>query len=715
MPGTDTHSSHSPVHLPHADALVPSTSPLSVGLVGCGAIAQLAHLPVLASIAQARVVAIADPDARSLAAAGARVPGARTFATADELLEHGAVDAVVLALPTAGHADVAIAAFERGKHVYLEKPVAMDLAAGGRVLDAWRRSGRVGMMGFNYRRNVLYASAARRVRAGEVGTPLAIRSVFSTRASIAGDAVRWRDDRATGGGVLLDLASHHIDLVRYITGLEVQSVAAHVRSNRTSQDTATLLLTLSGGITVEIFVSLSATEDDRLEIHGDGGKLVVDRYRALDVQRAGVSAHRSPAERAAAMFAQAMALPYAVTKLRSVGHEPSFRLAMLDFVDAALAGRQITPDISDGYASLAVVIAAEEAAATSRVVDVLPLPTLATSNTSVAAPAVTSSVTGPALTVVSITPDSYETVRRTIGHIRAQTARDDIELLIMAPSRATLHPDETELAQFRWVRVIEVGTMSATGQVRARAVREASAPVVVFTEDHCFPDADWAAVLIARHHEPWAAVGPVIRNANPESMVSVADLLISYGPWLAPGEGGSASHLPGHNSSYKVSVLREYGERLDELMEAESVLQWDLRSRGHALYLESAARVSHTNFAFWSIYVPVQIVNARVFADTRRRGWSPLKRLVFAAASPLIPVVRLSRALRDARRAKMPTGLLVRAAPALVIGLALDGLGQMLGYAFGADDAARIRLVQYESHRNERPGTRAANDGAAAR
>ena len=93
-------------------------------------------------------------------------------------------------------------------------------------------------------------------------------------------------------------------------------------------------------------------------------------------------------------------------------------------------------------------------------------------------------------------------------------------------------------------------------------MREASAPIVVFTEDHCFPEPEWAAALLARHAEPWAAVGPVLRNANPETTVSWADLLIAYGPWLAPGVAGPKDHLPGHNSSYKTSVLREYGDRL---------------------------------------------------------------------------------------------------------------------------------------------------------
>lgn len=318
------------------------------------------------------------------------------------------------------------------------------------------------------------------------------------------------------------------------------------------------------------------------------------------------------------------------------------------------------------------------------------------------APLSTRTSTGPALTVVSITPDSYETVRRTLRHVRAQTALDEIELLLIAPSRQALAADESELAEFRWVKIVETGPFGPTGEVRARAVREASAPIVVFTEDHCFPEPEWAAALLARHAGPWAAVGPVLRNANPDTMVSWADLFIAYSPWLAPGSAGPRDHLPGHNSSYKVSVLLEYGDRLDQLMEAESVLQWDLRRRGHQLFLEPAARAAHTNFAYWTTFRSIQVMNGRVFADTRCRDWSTAKRLAFAAASPLIPVVRFARAARDARRAGIPVSLMARVAPTLAAGLLLDGVGQMLGYALGADEALRVALVDFESHRVER-------------
>src|SRR5262249_54038198 len=143
--------------------------------------------------------------------------------------------------------------------------------------------------------------------------------------------------------------------------------------------------------------------------------------------------------------------------------------------------------------------------------------------------------------------------------------------------------------------------------------------------------------------EPWAAVGPVMSNANPSTSVSWADMYIGYGPWLYPDAGGARSHLPGHNSSYKRDLLLTYGDRLGEMMEAESVMQWDLRARGHELYLDPAARTFHTNFGLLRSWVAVQLLGGRVFGAARARGWPIWKRILFVAASPLIPLVRARR------------------------------------------------------------------------
>lgn len=66
--------------------------------------------------------------------------------------------------------------------------------------------------------------------------------------------------------------------------------------------------------------------------------------------------------------------------------------------------------------------------------------------------------------------------------------------------------------------------------------------------------------------------------------MSWADLFIGYSPWLAPSSSREAEFLPGHNTSYKRAVLLEYGDQLDSMMQAETVLHWNLRSKGHHLF-----------------------------------------------------------------------------------------------------------------------------------
>ena len=304
----------------------------------------------------------------------------------------------------------------------------------------------------------------------------------------------------------------------------------------------------------------------------------------------------------------------------------------------------------------------------------------------------------PSLSVVLITPDSFETLRRTITCLTRQTVRERIELVIIAPRAARIDIDDALVAPLAGVQVVRLESLTPTGPGRAAGIRAARAPIVAFAEEHCFPAPAWAQALLDAHRGNYAAVGPAIHNANPETIVSWADLLIGYGPWLAPVAKRDADYLPGHNSSYKRAVLLEYGDRLKTLMEAETVLMWDLRAKGHRLLLEPAAETAHMNFGFWSSWLPLMVLNGRAFADTRAAEWPLVKRLAFAAASPIIPLVRLVRTLGHARRLGRGAPFLSRVIPTMCVGLAADGLGQMIGYAFGAGNT-HARLAEYEWHR----------------
>ncbi|NIQ79905.1 MAG: glycosyltransferase [Anaerolineae bacterium] len=300
-----------------------------------------------------------------------------------------------------------------------------------------------------------------------------------------------------------------------------------------------------------------------------------------------------------------------------------------------------------------------------------------------------------ALSVILAAPDRHETIRGTIKHLRSQTVSDMLEVVIVAPSEDALGDDDSELRAFRRYRVVEVGEISSIAQAYGAGIRQASAPVVVLAEDHSFPDDGWAGALIEAHKKPWAAVGPVVRNANPDSMVSWANFLISYAPWLDPAPSGVANQLPGHNSSYKRAVLLDYGPALEVMLEAETVLHWDLAAKGHQLYLEPAAKTSHVNFEVFSVWMREQYHSGRVFAAARSRRWSFRRRFLYAGAGPLIPLVRIRRIVRELRRPGRPHHLIPAILPVLMLGLALSAAGETIGYVLGAGDAAhRIRKLE---------------------
>jgi GT2 family glycosyltransferase len=302
-----------------------------------------------------------------------------------------------------------------------------------------------------------------------------------------------------------------------------------------------------------------------------------------------------------------------------------------------------------------------------------------------------------ALSVILLTPDRFATIAKTLRHLAAQTVAAQLEILIVGPRR-DLEVDETALQHFHSHSVVETGPMMSTARARAAGVRAASAPIVVFAEDHSYPAPDWAETLINRHQENWAAVGPAIANANPRTVTSWANLLIEYSEWLHACPKGERDHLPGHNSSYKRSLLLEYGDRLEHMLDAESVLHWDLRRRGYRLYLDGAARTFHENFSKPLPCIALRFNGGRLFAAARSHRWPAWRRAVYAFGSPLIPFVRFARIVRRLLAPGRPRHLVLRLSAALMCGLIFDGAGELIGYIFGAGDAMAT-LSDMEFHR----------------
>ena len=308
----------------------------------------------------------------------------------------------------------------------------------------------------------------------------------------------------------------------------------------------------------------------------------------------------------------------------------------------------------------------------------------------------------PALSVVIVAPQRFESIRKTIRKLRMQTIKDRLEIIVVVPSAGEVGVVESDLSGFFGYKIVGVGAIRSVDRAAAQSIRSATAPVVALIEDHAFPDADWAELLVAAHQGSWAAVGPSIENANPASMMSWANLLMAYGQWggTAAADGTAIDDLPTHNVSYKRALLLEFGTDLENMIGRESSLHRNLRANGHKFFIEPKAKVYHLNPSRLFSTIALRFQAGRLFGATRARHerWSALRRLLYIGALPLIPAMHLPRIIREMRQSNRHRELMPRVLPALVFGLTLSALGEITGYAFGSGNTKHF-LEHFELDR----------------
>jgi myo-inositol 2-dehydrogenase/D-chiro-inositol 1-dehydrogenase len=293
------------------------------------------------------VIAVADPDEQARARALRLAPGAVACETLPELLAQPGLDAVVVATPTSLHAEHAVAVLEAGRHLYLEKPLAVRLDDGRRVLDAARAAGVVATVGFNRRRHPLLQRVRSLVAAGELGRVALAQTCFAEPMERSG----WRaaDD---GGGPLLDLASHHVDLLRWLLADE-----AAWADGVTAGDglTGTVRIGFARGTLAEIAASFAAGRTDTYVLHGERGTLSLDRYaRSLRLTRA-APRYAVRGRRVRGTAADPRWRPRALLRPAS---DPSYAATIAAWVGALNGGEDDLPNVEDGLRSLEIIAAA---------------------------------------------------------------------------------------------------------------------------------------------------------------------------------------------------------------------------------------------------------------------------------------------------------------------------------------------------------------------
>lgn len=272
--------------------------------------------------------------------------------------------------------------------------------------------------------------------------------------------------------------------------------------------------------------------------------------------------------------------------------------------------------------------------------------------------------------------------------------RLEVLLVDVEPPGAPPVPESDEPA----VRTLQLPPETTFAAARARAVTEARAPVVAFVEEHVRVLPGWAEALLEAFRGPWAGVGGEAGNGNPGVGASDVAGLISYGYWYPPLPRGETDLLPGHNASFRTSVLRAYGSDLEELLLCDQVLHDRLRADGHRLFLEPAARFVHLNESDWRTQARGMHLWYRCYGPLRARleEWSVWRRALYVAAVPAIPlyfVAGFGRRLWKTRRHLLPL-FLGRLPHVLAVHLAAAA-GQALGLVLGPGEAPR-RFTRFE-------------------
>jgi len=329
---------------------------IRVGVIGTGAISQVVHVPIFAEREDVDLAVVADADLHKADALSRRFDVPQVL-TAEATIEHPDLHAVVISTPNHLHEEMAIAALEAGKHVFVERPLATSAEGAQRVIEAAERAGRVLVVSMPHRFRPGVAALRNFIAGGELGDLYAVRGSWMTRL-MPGSRHTWRYDRKeAGGGALIDLGVPALDLCLWLVGFPAMKRVACITRGVGSdvEAAATLMAETEGGValTLEVSNRLFAGEDRYyarvMGTEGSGSLPPLEVFKQLGGRpmevtprqprpRGGENPYQNAYRRLLDDFVQSVAG-------RSDAELPREQVALMGFIEAAYrsaeAGREV--------------------------------------------------------------------------------------------------------------------------------------------------------------------------------------------------------------------------------------------------------------------------------------------------------------------------------------------------------------------------------------
>ena len=205
---------------------------LNIGVIGCGKIAQVRHIPEYAANENCTLTAFFSPNAKRAEDMAAKY-GGKVYASAEELFADPEIDAVSICAANYAHAELSIKALEAGKHVLCEKPMAVTIEDCEAMLAAAEKAGKRLMIGQNQRLAKAHLCAKELLEKGEIGKVVSFRSSFGhggpeTWSISPGKDTWFFDKKRAAMGAMADLGIHKTDLLRFLLGQDVVRTTARL-------------------------------------------------------------------------------------------------------------------------------------------------------------------------------------------------------------------------------------------------------------------------------------------------------------------------------------------------------------------------------------------------------------------------------------------------------------------------------------------------------
>jgi myo-inositol 2-dehydrogenase / D-chiro-inositol 1-dehydrogenase len=334
------------------------------------------HLPALAGLPEGRVVALAETDRERLDRVGARFGVERRHVDPEALIDDPNVDVVAICVPAQHHAPIALRALDAGKHVLLEKPIALSLDDAETMAARAGEGASISMIGFNLRWHRLVRRALDTVRSGTLGSIDLVRAVITGPKRYRSDIGPWAGRRELGGGSLIETAVHHYDLWRFLCGSEVEDVFACSSSRHGDDNTAVVSARMRSGALVSAAYCDGTSPESSIILSGSDGSLHLSllRFDGFELRRPLeiVGAPRTRVRQALRTLAE---VPEGLAASRAGGvFLSSYRAEWAHFLGCIRAGRATGCTFDDGVEALRIALAATHSTQTGRPVRIAEAP-----------------------------------------------------------------------------------------------------------------------------------------------------------------------------------------------------------------------------------------------------------------------------------------------------------------------------------------------------